>query len=92
MRENPVDASTEMERVVGKKYAVRLHKTKVRKRFKRGHTSRMAIIVKIKDDGSKKVRSIVDLKRGGANAAAVVLERVVLPRLGDAGWMLVNFS
>ncbi len=49
----------------------------------------MAIIVKVKDDGSKKGSLSVDLKRSGANAVARILERVVLPGLGDAVRMML---
>ena len=80
MLEIPEDASIEVERVVKKRFATRLKKAMVKKRFPSGHNSKMAIIIKMKDDGTVKRRTIVDLRRGGANAAAKVFERVVLPR------------
>jgi hypothetical protein len=90
MKVDEQDAAIEVERVVARKFASRLKKADVKKRFRKGHNSRMAVIVKVKDDGSKKRRLIVDLKRSLANAAARVPERVVLPRLGDAVWMILH--
>ena len=79
MRENPEDSSIEVERAVDRRFAARICKRRVRKRFLKGSNSRMALLVKVKEDGSKKRRLIVDLKRSGANARARAPERVVLP-------------
>ena len=84
------DAAIEVERVVARKVASRRVKADVKKRFRRGHNSRMAAIVKIKDDGSKKRRLIVDIKRPLANTTAKAPERVVLPRLGDSAWRVLR--
>ena len=40
-------------------------------------------------NGAKKRRQIVDLKRSGRNALAYAAERVVLPRLQDAVFMML---
>ena len=45
--------------------------------------------LKTKDDGTRKRRLIVNLKRSGRNALAYVAERVVLPRLQDAVFMML---
>ena len=89
MRENAEDAKIEVERVVKKRFASRISKRRVRERFKGGQASKLAIIVKTKDDGTRKRRLIVDLKRSGRNALAYVAERVVLPRLQDAVFMML---
>ena len=45
--------------------------------------SKVALVVKTRDDGSTKVRMIIDLRRSGGNGGVVLPERVVLPRLSD---------
>ena len=67
MHENDEDAKIEVERVVKRKFASRISGRAAQRRFKK-RASKMAIIVKVKDDGSKKRRLIVDLKRSGKNA------------------------
>ena len=44
----------------------------------------MAVIVKTKRDGTKKVRIVIVIRRSGANARSAVPERPVLPRPTDA--------
>ena len=39
---------------------------------------------KIKQDGPKKLRIIVDLRRSGVTARTLTPQRPVLPRIGDA--------
>ena len=46
-----------------------------------GSISKMAIILKTKEDGSIKRRIIVDLRRSGANSRPVAPQRIVLPRV-----------
>ena len=46
--------------------------------------SKLAAIVKTREDGSKKTRLVVDYRRSGVNAHVKAGERVVLPRLRDA--------
>ena len=45
--------------------------------------SKLACIVKHRDDGSWKVRNVLDLRRSGCNSHAALAERVVLPRMKD---------
>ena len=45
--------------------------------------TRLACIVKQKEDGSEKVRLIVDMRRSGINGLIFLTERVVLPRIAD---------
>ena len=86
MHENDEDAKIELELVVQCKVASMISGKQAQRGFKK-RASKTAIIVKIKDDGSKKRRLIVDLKRSGKNALGYVAERVVFPRLADAVWM-----
>ena len=58
-KEHAEDAEIEVERVVKAKFAARQKKRVVRRRFKTGTTSRMAILVKTKNDGSTKRRLIL---------------------------------
>ena len=43
----------------------------------------MALIIKEKEDGSKKRRLVIDLRRSNGNARCRVNERIILPRLDD---------
>ena len=45
--------------------------------------SKVAVLTKPREDGSTKVRLIIDLRRSGGNAEVDLPERVVLPRLAD---------
>ena len=47
--------------------------------------TRLACIVKQKDDGSEKVRLIVDVRRSRINGLIFLTERVVLPRIAALG-------
>ena len=49
-----------------------------------GSISKMALIVKSKQDGTVKRRIIMDVRRSGANSKSVCLERIILPRISDA--------
>ena len=59
-------------------------KSIVRKRFKTGATSKMAILVKLKGDGTKKRRLMVDLKRSGGNDKATIPESTATPHTKSA--------
>ena len=52
--------------------------------------SRLGTLSKFKPDGSLKHRITQDLRRGGANILAGMLERIVLPRPIDHGWDLYS--
>ena len=43
----------------------------------------MGLALKIKEDGQKKRRIVIDLRRSGGNAKSKLLEKLVLPRLTD---------
>ena len=50
----------------------------------------MALIVKERDDGTLKVRMVIDLRRSGGNGEVNLPERVVLPRLSDFTASITN--
>ena len=45
--------------------------------------TKVACLVKTKEDGSEKVRLIIDSRRSGTNGRMTIRERVVLPRITD---------
>ena len=45
--------------------------------------SKLAAIVKVRSDGSERVRIIIDMLRSGLNLFVQLEERIVLPRLRD---------
>ena len=78
------DASAaEIDRLVNKGFAVVKSKDWIFTRFGRGTISKMALIQKVKENGTTKNRIIVDMRRSGGNARARVPERLVLPRVTD---------
>eukprot|EP00972_Heterocapsa_arctica_P075997 11208047-Heterocapsa_arctica.AAC.1 len=66
------------------RFGVRFTEAQALERWPTGTISKMALLIKERDDGSRKLRLVVDLRRSGANALALVPERPVLPRLSDA--------
>ena len=82
----PTDARSELQRLWGEKYVVQITPEQVG--FEVRNQSKMCLIVKTRDDGTLKLRLIVDLKRSGANRDAVIPQRVVLPRIRDATAMM----
>ena len=83
MADNSEEAITEFDRLLKEKFAVAVPKS-FWLQLKRGHVHKMAVIVKTKRDGTKKVRIVIDMRRSGANARSAVPERPVLPRPMDA--------
>ncbi|CAK0840856.1 unnamed protein product, partial [Prorocentrum cordatum] len=55
----------------------------VRSRWPDATASKVALLVKTREDGSTKARIIIDLLRSGVSGGVVLQERVVLPRLSD---------
>lgn len=84
VRENEEDAKAEVERLIGLGYAERITEAQVKEHFSQGTVSKLGVVVKVKDDGSKKVRLVIDMRRSGTNAKAELPERLVLPRVWDA--------
>ena len=89
VQEQAEDAEIEVGRLCKLGYAVKVRKKEVEKAGFKGTTiSRLGLIVKDKEDGSKKRRIIIDLKRSGGNKKAELPERIILPRPMDAVAML----
>ena len=83
MQEYEVEASEEFTRMMQQKYAIDMPVSFWRT-LKAGHVNRMSIIVKVRRDGVKKIRIVIDMRRSGANRKARIPERPVLPRPCDA--------
>ena len=82
--EEPEHAKAELDRYFQKKFCVAMDKQAVKERFKAGRISRLALLLKQKEDGTVKRRVIMDLRRSGGNRRCAVDERIVLPRGQDA--------
>ena len=76
-------AEAEIQRYVDRGFCLRLSSEEITNMFERGTMSRLALIVKQKEDGSLKRRVIIDLLRSGGNRRCHVPERIVLPRAVD---------
>ena len=46
-------------------------------------SSKLACMVKVREDGTLKVRDVIDLRRSGYNLLVKMVERIVLPRTKD---------
>ena len=78
--DNADDADKEFQRFVNRGFAVRLKQGRVLLRFPKGHLNKVGLIVKIRRDGTRKVRILIDMRRSLANERARVPERPILPR------------
>ena len=81
--EEPEHAAAEVQRYLEKGFAFEAKNEWVVERFKQGTVSRLALLIKEKDNGEIKRRVIIDLKRSGGNARCRLQERLVLPRVCD---------
>ena len=57
----------------------------VKARWPEAMATRIATLVKAREDGTKKIRFVVDMRRSGINAFAQTEERIVLPRGAGPG-------
>ena len=64
-------------------YLKRITAETAEQEYKEGTVSRLGLALKIKEDGQKKRRIVIDLRRSGGNAKSKLLEKLVLPRLTD---------
>ena len=78
--DNWEDAKIELDRYVAAGYGRVVPGQTVIEHYGDGSISKMAIILKTKEDGSVKRRIIVDLRRSGANSRSKAPQRMVLPR------------
>ena len=77
-------SGAEVDRLVEKGYAVKYESwQEVLDAFGGVLVSKLACIVKQREDGTLKVRNVLDLRRSGYNEVVRLQERVVLPRLQD---------
>ena len=81
--DEPEHAKAELGRLVAEGFAAVLPTNKASAMHQRGTVSKLALLVKAKEDGSVKRRIIIDLLRSGGNARCKVPERIVLPRVMD---------
>ena len=89
VRDQPDEATIEINRYVEKNFAKRVKWSWVKDTLgTTGTVSKMALILKEKEDGSVKRRIILDMRRSFGNSRARVEERITLPRLVDVTSML----
>ena len=85
-------AKTEVERLKAKGFAESFASwEEVQQRWPGAIASRVACLVKVRDDGSNKVRFVTDLRRSGVNGRCKFNERIVLPRFADFANGTVDF-
>ena len=84
------DAYKEYRRFVDCGYIIDLDDSTVERDFPSGHLSPVGVIIKLKRDGSTKVRIVVDMSKSLANGRSRVPERPVLPRPLDPAWDAVT--
>ena len=84
VREQQGEANIEIQRYIERGYAVRKTWKWIEETLgPAGTVSKMALILKEKEDGSVKRRIILDMRRSQGNLRAQVDERIVLPRIQD---------
>ena len=77
------DAAIEVKRLVEANFAKVINKQRAVEKFGEGTVSRIALLVKQKEDLTVKRRIIVDMRRSGGNDRATCPERIILPRIQD---------
>ena len=82
------EAAIELNRYKELGYTRTHTKREVLEKYAHGTVSRLALIIKTREDGSKKRRIIIDLRRSGGNQKSVLPEKLVLPRPKDAVSMI----
>ena len=79
-----IHAKTEIARIIDKGFLEQFKSwEEVTARWPTAVASRVAVLTKTRDDGTIKIRLVIDLRRSGGNAWVELPERVVLPRLSD---------
>lgn len=84
VEDNKEDAEVELCRYEKQGYMARIPKEEALRVFENGTVSRLALVVKMRPDNTKKLRIVIDLKRSGGNAKSSLPEKLVLPRPLDA--------
>ena len=84
-------ADADFDRIVEKGFAERVATThELKMRWGEVRAPKVAVVAKVKRDGTKKVRLIVDMLRSGTNGDIVARERLVLPRMTDLANSVVD--
>eukprot|EP00435_Cladocopium_sp_Y103_P055471 s826_g18.t1 len=81
--DEPIHAQAEVQRYLEKGFCIEMSEDELKQQFPNGTLSRLALIVKTKEDGSVKRRVIIDLLRSGGNSRCRISERIILPRIQD---------
>ena len=76
-------ATSEFQRYLESGIAAKVDPAALQDRFPQGHLNKLGVILKIRRDGTKKTRLIIDMRRSEANERASVPERPTLPRPTD---------
>ena len=82
--EEAAAADEDLERIVREGFAEKFESAAaVVQRFGAFVPAKVAVQAKLRKDGSKKIRLIVDMRRSGTNGQRTLRERLVLPRMSD---------
>ena len=92
MEENQEDAMLEIQRYEKEGYVQRLPKSEGLSRYANGTISRLGLVLKVKENGEKKRRVVIDLRRSGGNNKSKLPEKLVLPRPCDIIRMLKEMN
>ena len=92
MEENQEDAMLEIQRYEEEGYVQRLPKSEGLSRYADGTISRLGLVLKVKENGEKKRRVVIDLRRSGGNNKSKLPEKLVLPRPCDIIRMLKEMN
>ena len=84
VEDNKSDAEEELSRYERLGFMMRLPKREALEAYPGGTVSRLALVVKVKPDNTKKLRVVIDLRRSGGNAKSFLPEKLILPRPIDA--------
>ena len=92
MEENAEDAKIEVARYEREGYVQRISKEAGLKKYQGGTISRLGLVLKVKENGERKRRVVIDLRRSGGNSKSKLPERLVLPRPCDVIRMLKQMN
>ena len=82
--ENKAAFAKEVDRLIAARYVTKFETyDELKRHFNEVIISKVAAIIKQREDGSQKVRIIIDMLRSRVNAFVRLSERIVLPRLMD---------
>eukprot|EP00435_Cladocopium_sp_Y103_P024521 s2661_g6.t1 len=82
------EANVELKRYEDLGYLRRIDFDTASEVHKNGTISKLGLVLKTRENGEKKRRIVIDLRRSGGNGKSYLPERLVLPRLLDAVKMM----